>query len=114
MAVDIRDLTRDSFQELVGKAEQPVIIDFWGPQCAPCLALGPTFDSMAESNPDMTFPRAEAPSNRMLCVDLKVMSLPTFVCMLAGAEVSRLTGQVTAADLKRWVKEQAEQSKGDE
>jgi thioredoxin-like negative regulator of GroEL len=113
MTVHLADLTRDSFEELVTNAEQTVIIDFWGPQCAPCLALGPVYETIAQSRPEMRFLRAEAPANRMLCVNLKVMSLPTFLCMVDGAEVSRLTGQFTAADLKRWVKEQAQEVKGD-
>lgn len=113
MAVDIGELTGDSYAELVAKSEKAVIIDFWGPRCVPCLALGPTFDGLAERHPEMTFLRAEAPANRMLCVDLKVMSLPTFLCMVDGTEISRLDGQITAASLSEWVKAQSAEKKGD-
>jgi len=106
MSPEIQDLTRDSFPELVKESGTPVIIDFWGPQCRPCLALSPTFHDMAEAYPDMKFLKAAAPSNRMLCVDLRVMSLPTFLCMVNGEEVGRLAGEISAADLKNWVQQQ--------
>lgn len=112
MAIELQDLTRDSFPQLVKEAEQPVIIDFWGPQCRPCLALAPTFHEFAEAYPEMRFLKAAAPSNRMLCVDLKVMSLPTFLCIVNGEEVGRLVGEISAADLKCWVEEQSAQAKG--
>lgn len=112
MSVEIQDLRRDSFPELVSKSKQPVIIDFWGPQCGPCLALAPHFHDLAEKYSDLAFFRVEAPASRMLCVDLKVMSLPTFLCLMDGVEVSRLDGQVRKSDLARWVGEQSERAKG--
>ncbi len=113
MGQDIQELTRESFPDLVGKAEKPVRIDFWGPQCRPCLALAPTFEQLAEAHDEMIFLKAAAPSNRMLCVDLQVMGLPTFLCMVDGKEVSRLTGgDVSAEQLKEWVGEQAQETKG--
>jgi thiol:disulfide interchange protein len=48
----------------------------------------------------------------MLCVDLKVMSLPTFLCIDGGAEVGRLTGDVSAAELTDWVDQQSIRTKG--
>jgi thioredoxin 1 len=112
MPTEIQELTRDSFPELVGQSDRPVLVDFWGPQCRPCLALSPTFEELADTYEDLRFLKAAAPSNRMLCVDLKVMALPTFVCMVNGQEVSRLTGEINAARLKEWVKEQSAQAKG--
>jgi thioredoxin-like negative regulator of GroEL len=114
MATEVQDLTRDSLQKLVTEAEQPGIIDFWGPQCAPCLALAPVFHDLASSHRDMTFLRVEAPSNRMLCVDLKVMSLPTFLCLVGGVEVGRVNGDLLPEELTEWVHEQAGLVKGGE
>ena len=113
MPTEMQELTRDSFVELVKQSDKPVLIDFWGPQCRPCLALSPTFDKLADAYDGLKFLKAAAPTNRMLCVDLKVMSLPTFLCMVDGQEASRLTGEISAAQLKEWVKERSEQTKGD-
>ena len=39
--------------------------------------------------------KVEAPNNRRLCLDLKVMSLPTFLFYKDGREVGRLSGIVS-------------------
>jgi thioredoxin 1 len=39
--------------------------------------------------------KVEAPKNRRLCLDLKVMSLPTFLFYKDGREVGRLSGIVS-------------------
>jgi thioredoxin 1 len=39
--------------------------------------------------------KVEAPKNRRLCLDLKVLSLPTFLFYKDGKELDRLSGTVT-------------------
>jgi thioredoxin 1 len=113
MSVEVRELRRDTFQELVAESPRPVVIDFWGPQCKPCLALEPIFHELADRFADeVEFLRVEAPKNRMLCVDLKVMSLPTFLFIKEGVEVSRLVGDSSSSELSHWVQDQCEQAKG--
>ncbi len=113
MSVELRELSRDTYRELVAESPRPVVIDFWGPQCTPCLALEPIFHDLAGRFADgLEFLRVEAPKNRMLCVDLKVMSLPTFLCIAEGVEIGRLVGDVASTELSRWVQEQYEQALG--
>ena len=38
------EVTGESFEEEVVRSSQPVLIDFWGPQCGPCLALMPKME----------------------------------------------------------------------
>jgi thioredoxin 1 len=40
--------------------------------------------------------KVEAPKNRRLCIDLRVMALPTFLVFKEGKEVERLSGNVSA------------------
>ena len=46
MAV-ITDLNKDSFQEAIAVTEKTVVVDFWAPWCAPCKALTPTLEELA-------------------------------------------------------------------
>ncbi len=39
--------------------------------------------------------KVEAPRNRRLCMDLRVMSLPTFLFYKDGKELDRLSGNVS-------------------
>jgi thioredoxin 1 len=52
-------------------------------------ALGTTYEGKVK----MT--KVEAPKNRRLCLDLKVMSLPTVLFYKDGKEVDRLSGTVS-------------------
>jgi thioredoxin 1 len=104
VAATVEDLTRDSFERLVRGSERPAVIDFWGPQCAPCLALAPAFHRLADEHGSrIDFLRVEAPKNRMLCVDLRVMSLPTFLYLEGGVEQGRLDGDISDERLAGWI-----------
>ncbi len=99
------ELNRDNFDAEVLQAEEPVLIDFWGPQCRPCLALMPAVERI-EQDYEGRFKVAKinTAENRMLCAKLRVLGLPAFLLYRDGAEVGRLSGdQVTESDLRRAV-----------
>jgi thioredoxin 1 len=98
------DADKETFEKLVD--EGTVLVDVWGPDCQPCMALMPTIDTLAEERSDLKVVKVEAPKNRRLCMTLKVMGLPAYLLYVDGGEVSRLTGQdVTAAKLTAWLDE---------
>ena len=97
----IIEVTRDNFASEVLESETPVLVDFWGPQCQPCLALMPTVDDLARRyEGQLKVAKVSAPENRRLCLNLKVLNLPTFLFFKGGEEVHRLTGDVTSHDLR--------------
>jgi thioredoxin 1 len=101
----MEELTRDRIDDLVRNVHGPVFIDVWGPQCQPCLALAPTYETMAAAHGDSGhFLKLEAPKNRMACVDLRVMGLPTFLLYVDGTEKSRISGEsLNSRDLETWI-----------
>jgi len=93
----MEEVTKDSFQREVIESKKPVVLDFWGPQCVPCIALMPQVEAMASQYGDkIKIAKVEAPKNRRLCIELKVMALPTFLFFKDGREVDRLANSVTA------------------
>ena len=58
-------------------------------------ALGTTYAGKVK----MT--KVEAPKNRRLCLQLKVMSLPTYIFFKDGKEVDRLSGNVTLETIEQ-------------
>jgi len=99
------EATKDNFRDLVG--EGVTLVDVWGPSCAPCFALMPDVERLAEDKANlMKVVKLEAPKARRLCIELKVMGLPAFLMFRDGEEVSRLSGADVSADgLRSWVEE---------
>ena len=99
------ELNRDNFDAEVLQAKEPVLIDFWGPRCQPCLALSPFVEQLEQDfSGKIKVAKINAEQNRMLCAKLRVISLPTFLLYEKGAEVNRLTGQLlTGKEIKQAV-----------
>ena len=98
MAVEVN---RDNFEQEVLKSKEPVLVDFWGPQCKPCLALMPAVEELEKDFVGrLKIGKFNAAENRMLCAKLRVMSLPTFLFYKGGVEIKRLVGEdITKSDL---------------
>lgn len=45
--------------------------------------------------------KVEAPKNRRLCLELKVLSLPTFLFYKDGKELDRLSGNVSLEAIEK-------------
>lgn len=102
---EVKEATKETFRELV--ADGLVLVDVWGPECTPCLALMPHVEGLAAERADLDVVKLEAPRARRLCLELRVMGLPAFLLFDHGEEVDRLTGQdITASSLDAWLAEQ--------
>jgi thioredoxin-like negative regulator of GroEL len=93
------DATPETFAEL--GADGNVLVDFWGPRCAPCIAMMPAMEALEQSYTGrLRLVKVNAPDNRQVCRDLKVFGLPTYVLYRGGAEIERLTGDPSRADIE--------------
>jgi thioredoxin 1 len=98
----MKEATKETFEEEVLRSEIPVVVDFWGPQCVPCLALMPGIESLEQKSAGrIKIIKVEAPKNRRLCLDLKVLSLPTFLFYKDGKELDRLSGNVSLEAIEK-------------
>jgi thioredoxin 1 len=87
-------LNRDNFEREVLEAKEPVLVDFWGPQCKPCLALMPSVEKLEiEYAGRLKVAKVNAVENRMLCAKLRVMGLPAVLLYKGGVEINRLSGE---------------------
>lgn len=98
----VAEATRENFDELV--ASGTTLVDVWGPDCRPCLALKPHVEKLAEARDDVSVVMLEAPKARRVCIRLKVHGLPTFLLMRDGEEVSRLSAStISPTQLNDWL-----------
>jgi len=87
------EVNRDNYEVEVLQSDLPVVVDFWGPQCKPCLALMGVVEKLDQAySGKVKVTKLNATENRMLCAKLRVLSLPTFLFYKGGAEVNRLVG----------------------
>ena len=100
-----RDLESGQFDSEVMESAVPVLLDFWGPQCKPCIALNPTVAGLEDSYAgQLKVIKVNAPDHRQLCIDLKVLGLPTFIVFRDGDQVARLSrSMISDQELTDWV-----------
>jgi thioredoxin 1 len=87
------ELNRDNYEDVIFQPKGIILVDFWGPQCGPCLALNPAVERLEEAYAGkIRVGKVNATGNRMLCAKLRVLGLPTFIVYKDGQEMNRLTG----------------------
>jgi thioredoxin 1 len=96
-----------NWDEQIVQSDRPVLVDFWGPRCVPCLRLMPQVETLAERLGNrVKVAKVDASANRRLCIRLKVLSLPTFLVFREGVEVKRLSGEpLSIQEIEAAVKE---------
>jgi thioredoxin 1 len=91
----MNDVTTDTYDALATTGH--VLLDIWGPDCAPCIAMMPAVEEMAARfEGRVSVLKLEGPEHRGLCRQLRVAGLPTYITMRDGGEVERLTGNGVA------------------
>jgi thioredoxin-like negative regulator of GroEL len=100
---EVVEATRENFKELI--ADGLVLVDVWGQECQPCLALNPHVKKIAEEHPDLTVVKLEGPKARRISIELKIMGMPAFLLFKDGAEVDRFAAsQMTPTQLRAWLR----------
>ena len=100
----VAEATRETFRSLV--SEGLVLVDVWGPDCRPCLALMPHVERIAAERPELSVVKLEAPKARRICIEMQVHGLPTFLLMREGTEVARISkSTISPGELEDWLDE---------
>ena len=93
MADDILTLTDATFDETVGGAETPLLVDFWAEWCGPCKMIAPTLEEIAgEQKGKLSIAKLNVDDNPETARRYDVMSIPTLLIFKGGEPVKRLVG----------------------
>ena len=103
MAGKTREFTDDNFDTEVLQAKTPVVVDLWADWCAPCRAIAPTIDALAnELDGTITIGKLDITASPNTPSSLGVTAIPTILLFNQGKEVGRIVGGgKTAADFKK-------------
>ena len=86
-------VTDAEFTEKVLQSEKPVLVDFWAEWCAPCRALGPIIESLADDYGDrITVAKLDIDANHEAAMHYGIRSIPTVMLFSKGEVVDTFVG----------------------
>ncbi len=102
MAGKTREFTDDNFDTDVLQSATPVVVDLWADWCAPCRAIAPTIEALAdELDGTITVGKMDIVANPNTPAKFGVSAIPTILLFADGKEKGRIVGGgKTAADFK--------------
>jgi thioredoxin 1 len=87
------EVSDDTFERDVLRADMPVVLDFWAPWCGPCKRIEPILAELeAETRGRVEFARLNIDENPGVAARYGVLSLPTAIVFAGGQPRDTLVG----------------------
>ena len=104
MSENIVNVTDSSFDSLVLKSGIPALVDFWASWCAPCRAIAPIVEEMAETyNGKILVTKMNVDENPATPGKYGVRGIPTLILFKDGKIVDQLVGAVPKNQIKELI-----------
>ncbi len=90
---NVVDVTDATFEAEVLQTSEPVLVDFWGPGCPPCLQMAPVVEELAAENAgSIKVVKLNVSEGTDIAAGYGITGIPTFMIFKNGEVVDRYIG----------------------
>lgn len=94
-------ITATNYDELVARADKPVLLDFWAEWCGPCRMVSPVVEEIAASHPEIAVGKVNVDEEPTLAQAFRVQSIPMLVLLRDNAVVAAAVGAQSKEQLEQ-------------
>jgi thioredoxin 1 len=96
------EVTDAVFDDQVIKSDQPVLVDFWAPWCAPCRMVSPIVEEIAGSmKGTIRVCKMNVDENPATAQSYEIRAIPTLMLFKTGHVAARIVGVRPKEEIKK-------------
>ncbi len=97
----VLNVDKSNWQSDVMEADHPVLVDFWAEWCAPCKAIAPVLDQLADDyDGKLKVAKVNVDETPELAGEFGVRSIPTLLLIVDGKVAEQMVGAAGKEALK--------------
>jgi thioredoxin 1 len=97
-------VTDSDFDQVVLKADGPVLVDYWAEWCGPCKMIEPILHELADEYGDkIRIAKVNIDENQQVTTRYKIRGIPTLMIFENGEHQATKVGALTKSALKAFV-----------
>ena len=98
-------ITDNNYEQIVNKADKPVLIDLWAEWCGPCRMITPLINELAaEYEGKAVIGKVNVDNNPAITAKFGVRNIPTILFIKNGEVIDKQVGVATKAAIENKLK----------